>query len=250
MRHTYKLTVSYDGTGYHGWQEQQGYPSIFRALYDSFQAIFKVPVELFGASRTDAGVHALGQVVRMKTDLDVESQKLMEAWNNRLPEALVIRDIKKVSSSFHPCHNVQQKTYWYHVFTERPVPFFVRYGWYVRLSLDEKKLKNALTVFVGKHDFRSFVSTGEEYASTVKTIDSIKVEMLDVMSGYRIIVKGHSFLHHMVRRMVGAAIHVATHEHLSVDDVRNAIDEKDPNQTLPNAPARGLMLHSIVYEEL
>ncbi|MBN1549346.1 tRNA pseudouridine(38-40) synthase TruA [Candidatus Babeliales bacterium] len=249
MRHTYKLTVAYDGANYHGWQEQQGYPSIYGALAETFQATFNVPCRLFGASRTDAGVHALGQVVRLQTDLEIDSYRLMDAWNNRLPEAMVIRDIQQVDASFHPCHNVKQKTYWYHVFTERPVPFFVRYGWYVRLPLNKKKLHDALQVFIGEHDFRSFISTGEDYESTVKTIDSIEIEQLDAVQGYRIIVKGHSFLHHMVRRLVGAAVHVATHEHLSTDDIHRALAEKDPNQILPNAPAQGLMLHSIVYEE-
>ena len=123
-----------------------------------------------------------------------------------------------------------------------------RFGWFYRYPVCMKKLHDALSVFIGTHDFRSFC-TGDERADTVRTIDSVSVEWVPEFGAYRIAIRGPKFLRYMIRRIVGACLEVASRNHLPVSCLRKALDEKDPEQILPNAPAKGLMLHSIEYKQ-
>ena len=171
-----------------------------------------------GSSRTDAGVHALGQVVSFKTDLKITPIALKQAWNGRLPTDIHIRSIEPVSDDFYSQRDVRQKTYWYHIFPQRPLPFFARYGLPYRFPFDVDKLQSCLQLFVGTHDFRSFC-TGDEKVNTVRTIDAIHLQYIKHYRAYRIVIQGPGFLRYMIRRIVGASLHVATHEHLSTDDI-------------------------------
>lgn len=246
----YKLIISYDGTEYQGWQMQtKDKPTIAGTLAKTFTYVFGAQVSILGASRTDAGVHALGQVVRIRTELNIPAEKIMFAWDNALPPDIVIDSLEVAPEGFHPFYNVVQKTYWYHFFLHRPLPFFTRYGYYFRYPVDLDKLQKALNVFVGTQDFRSFASSDDESPNTVRTIESITVEPVQEINGYRIVVHGPSFLRYMIRRIVGAALEVASRKQLSVDCLVQALAEKDPHQPLlPTAPAKGLLLHDIKYQ--
>ena len=128
------------------------------------------------------------------------------------------------------------------------MPWHAPYGWYYHRPVDLKKLHDCLQVFVGTHDFRSF-STGDDRGNdTVRTIMSAQVEAISEDSGYRIIIKGPRFLHHMIRRIVGACLHVASRDTLNVCDLEKALAQRSPLQELPNAPAHGLLLYQIVYK--
>lgn len=247
-RHAYKIIIAYDGTDYHGWQLQQHCSSITQVLQDSFTKVFHKPITIIGASRTDAGVHAAGQVAVGSTDFAIDPQSMREAWNNALPPSVVISSITVADATFHPQRNVRQKTYYYHVFTERPRPFLARYGWYYGKNISLEKLRDCLQIFVGTHDFRSFCTLEGEQKNTVRTIDSISVEYLERFKVIRIIVRGHSFLHYMIRRIVGAAVTVASREDADKAVLEQALAEKDPRQSLPKAPACGLLLHNIQYQ--
>jgi len=244
----YKIVVAYDGTDYCGWQKQKCVPSITQRLEDTFSVVFEKSISLVGVSRTDAGVHALGQVASFRTDFDVEQEKLFQAWNNMLPPDIVIRKLEAISQDWNIHQNVKQKIYFYHFFTKRPLPFVQRYGWYYRYPINIEKLKKALNVFVGTHDFRSFCSSDDERENTVRTVDSISLQYFTRFNAYRIAVKGPRFLRHMIRRIVGAAIEVASREQLTVNYLKEVLKEKDPEQTLPNAPAKGLLLYKVIYE--
>jgi tRNA pseudouridine38-40 synthase len=241
----YKIIVSYDGTDYQGWQEQKDVPTIAGKLKKTFIKAFEHDVSIVGASRTDAGVHALGQVARIRTNLELNASKLMKVWNNGLPQNILIRSCQEVDQIFHPMKNVLQKTYFYHFFLERPLPFNSRYGWYFRWDVDLEKLSKCLKVFEGTHDFRSF-STGYEMESTIRTIDKIELKYTSDL-GYRIEVKGKSFLHHMIRRVVGASLEVASRPKLKIEYLKECLEERDSEQILPNADAKGLMLYNIEY---
>lgn len=246
MMQQYKMIVAYDGTNYHGWQLQNNKPTIAGVLSDQFQKVFGRQIILAGASRTDAGVHALGQVVSFKTDLNINSYKFKQAWNGRLPQDIHIRSIEPVADNFYSQRNVCQKIYWYHVFPQRPLPFFARYGLYYRFPFNPEQLQEALQLFVGTHDFRSFC-TGDEKMNTIRTVDAISMKYIKQYGAYRIIVQGQGFLRYMIRRMIGAALHVATYQHLSIDDIIRVRDAKDPLHCLPTAPAHGLILRKIEY---
>ena len=244
----YKIIVAYDGTDYFGWQRQKDLPTVAQALEDSFFSVFGQRVPILGVSRTDAGVHALGQVAQFRTEMQIDPKIMQQAWTNILPSDITIKSLEPVDLRFNPHCNLISKTYHYHFFTKRPLPTVQRFGWFYRYPVCMKKLHDALSVFIGTHDFRSFC-TGDERADTVRTIDSVSVEWVPEFGAYRIEIRGPKFLRYMIRRIVGACLEVASRNHLPVFCLRKAIDKKDPEQTLPNAPAKGLMLHGIEYKQ-
>ena len=242
-----KIIVAYDGTDFFGWQVQPGHKTVAGILQDTFKYVFGSSIIISAASRTDAGVHGLGQVAAFTTELSIEPAQLLHAWQNVLPESILIRSIEVADVHFNPRHNVKQKTYYYHFFQERPLPFISRYGWFYRYPVDIEKLKACLQVFVGTHDFRSFC-TGAEYDNTIKTIESVSIEYMHRFKAHRIIIKGPGFLRYMIRRIVGACLEVASRDNLTIADLQKALDEKNPHQLLPSAPAHGLWLYKIAYD--
>jgi tRNA pseudouridine38-40 synthase len=244
---TYKLTIAYDGSNYSGWQVQDHMPSIAGAMNSAFAKVFKTKVRILGTSRTDAGVHALGQIAHIKTDLNIVPETLQWAWNNALPADINIRSLERVDDAFNPFCNVEQKIYHYHFFTERPLPFIQRYGYFYSYKLNFDLLRTALQVFVGTHDFASFRSSEDTRTNTIRTIDAISLEYLPRYKAYRITVKGQKFLRHMIRRIVGASLFVATKDNSALLLLEKVLAARNPAHTLPNAPAQGLMLRKIIY---
>ena len=191
----YKIIIAYDGTNYHGWQIQPSDITIASTLQRSFKTTFSKNISLVGASRTDAGVHALGQTGLVICDLDLPPERLRYAWNNALPNSIFIRSATRAEPQFHIFADVVLKTYYYHLFIARPLPFIARYGWRWQFipNVDFTVFEKAMNCFVGKHDFRSFCrSEPDEY--TVRTIDSIKIEKFERFGAVRIVVKGKGFL--------------------------------------------------------
>lgn len=245
----FKLTIAYDGTNYYGWQIQPDKISIVQTMQDTFALVFGQSIQLTGASRTDAGVHAMGQVAAFTTDLEIPHNKMLFAWNNLLPQEIRILDLQDVAIDFHPYRAKTNKTYWYHIFTEQPLPFTARYGWYVNGTIDFEKLKECLHIFVGTHDFRAFCTIDSDCSkSTVRTIDAITFEYVPEWRVYRIAFMGPGFLQHMIRRIVGACITVALKKELSVAYLHSVLISKNSNTILPTAPAQGLLLHKIEYK--
>ena len=244
----YKIVVAYDGTDYRGWQRQKKGRTIIQGLKDSFFSAFCKKKTIVGASRTDAGVHAFGQVAKLSTNLPIDPETLASVWNNALPFDVVIRSVSGADQFFHPQKNVKQKVYHYDFFVHRVLPFEQRYGYHCRRSLCLSKLKAGLEVFVGTHDFRSFYTGADLGERTIRTIDSIDLKCLEEDKKYRIVVKGKSFLRYMIRRIVGGAFEIAIREDLDAHHLQKALEERNPVQNLPTAPAKGLCLYSINYE--
>lgn len=244
----FKIIVAYDGSDFYGWQVQPEQQTVAGVLQDTFKEVFGKEITIAAASRTDAGVHALGQTAGFTTDLIIAENDLLNAWQNRLPESILIRSIQEVPLDWNPRANVKQKTYHYHFFQERALPMAARYGYYYRYPVNLEKLKQALELFVGTHDFRSFC-TGDEYENTVRTIDEVSVEYLEPFKAYRIIIKGPGFLRYMIRRISGACLEVASRDNLTLVDLQKVLDAKNPLQLLPTAPAKGLMLYKIDYHD-
>ena len=245
--HRYKLIISYDGTDFDGWQSQKSSRAVADVMSATFADTFGVVPSILGASRTDAGVHAVGQVACITTPIDLPADQLMRAWNNALPQTIVITSCERTQSNYNPHIGVVQKTYWYHFFTERPLPFVTRYGWFFPYKVDLEKLQECLQQFVGTHDFRSFCTGDGMGENTVRTIESIRLEFQPELSAYRIVVIGPRFMRHMIRRIVGAALYVASRTDSSVDYIQQVFKERSARQTLPNAPAKGLCLYRITY---
>ena len=244
----YKIVVAYDGTAYHGWQFQHGATTISQSLIDAFNQVFFQPLLLHGASRTDAGVHALGQVAIMRTSISIDPSRLLKAWSKAIPSDIVIREIHRLDSLVHPHDGVVQKIYAYYFFLERPMPFVQRFGWYIKRNVDLDILRASLNLFVGTHDFRSFC-TGSDLEDTIRTIDCVDVSYVAAWKAYKIEIKGHSFLRYMVRRIVGACLEIASRKELSLMNLLKVLNDRNPCHTLLNAPAKGLVLEQILYKK-
>ena len=177
---TFRIIVAYDGTDFHGWQIQPNAQTISSYLQKTFLKVFGEEINILGASRTDAGVHALGQVARFKCELNLLEERMLKTWNGSLPKSILIRKLEKVGPSFHPHKNVAEKVYLYHLFLKRPLPFVARYGWYYKFIdlVDISKLEKALQLYVGEHDFRSFCKVEDCNKSTIRAIKSISVKKI------------------------------------------------------------------------
>ena len=244
----YKISVSYDGTNYYGWQVQKDLPTIAYVMQERFFKVFKKKIVLRGASRTDAGVHALGHVSFFSTEINCSTEKLLFAWNNILPKSMYINSLQEVSYSGHPHAHIDHKIYWYHFFTQHPFPLVARYGWYVREPIDIERLRDVLQLFVGIHDFSNFCDR-EVTGSTIRTITSIDLLFIQEYAVWRVVITGHSFLRYMVRRMVGAAVSVVNQKSFSKQDILDALALRGVRKPFVSAPSCGLMLHSIMYKE-
>lgn len=190
----------------------------------------------------------MGQVARIKTDIAITPAKLKWVWNNALPSDITIRSLELTDESFNPFCNVEQKIYYYHFFIERPLPFIQRYGYYYPYAINFDILQKALQFFVGTHDFCSFKSSEDTRENSIRTIDSIDCNYIARYKVYRITIKGQKFLRHMIRRIIGASLSVASKKDDSLEFLKKVMNACNPRHTLPNAPAQGLMLYKIIYK--
>lgn len=248
----YKILIAYDGYDYHGWQWQPTKKAVANQLEKSFKKAFhKEPLSLVGASRTDTGVHAWGQVARLKIDFYLEPETLKRAWQGALPHTILLRSVEAMPGDFDLQQGIEHKTYDYYITRVRMLPFIGRYCVPYYGQFDAEILQKNLNVFLGTHDFRSFC-TGDDKENTVRTVESISVTYLRRFNVYRIRIKGPGFLRYMVRRIVGACLQTMTMElEKKLDNAQNylntILEEKNPKQNLKTAPAHGLMLRSITY---
>ncbi len=249
MSSYYKCTIAYDGTAYVGWQSQPGGGSVEQVLISAFHKAFNKPIAMHGASRTDAGVHAVGQVALCITPIELDPVRLQYAWNNRLPPDVMIQSIDIVDSSFHPRCNVKQKTYHYYLFERTTLPFSYRYGWVRPYFFDTTALEDAFKIFVGTHDFRSFC-TGTSYtAGTIRKIDDIRVKRMYDNNRIEITFVAQRFMRYMIRRLVGAVVTIFTRPHVTIESVKAILMAQNPAHSLPTAPACGLFLSKITYNQ-
>ncbi|HJC58350.1 MAG TPA: tRNA pseudouridine(38-40) synthase TruA [Candidatus Eisenbergiella intestinipullorum] len=242
------LTVAYDGTGYHGWQRQPDKNSIEDVLDECLTKLLKEPVRVIGASRTDAGVHALGNVAVFDTQARMEAEKFSYALNQRLPEDIRIRASREVPADFHPRKTDSVKTYEYHILNEafpNPVERLYRYFCYV--PLDERLMQHAAALLEGEHDFQSFCSAGAQVESTVRTIYECSVRRDGTRLSIR--VRGNGFLYNMVRIIAGTLMEVGRGKY-PPDRVREILAAKDRRMAGPTAPAKGLILVSYAFPAL
>lgn len=247
----YKIVISYDGTDFHGWQKQPIAVTIQSQLKNSFEAAFNCKAAILGASRTDAGVHALGQIARVRTTLSLSTDKILEVWNRVLPQSIVIRNVSIANKDFHPLYNVIQKTYYYHLFLKQPLPFIARFGWYFKFIdyVDFEKFERALALYIGKHDFASFCKQdkGKE-RPTIREIYKINIKKISKFNILHIEITGKSFLRFQIRRMIGYALDIARRKDLSLSYLQNILDNPNPNQSLTKAAGSGLCLKKIIYK--
>lgn len=239
-----KLTVAYDGTDYCGFQVQPNAPTIEGELNKHLSALFNEDIKVIGASRTDAGVHALCNVAVFDTESRMPGEKVSYALNQRLPEDIRIQKSEEVAADFHPRHCDSEKTYEYRITRgEFPVPTKRLYSYFTYHNPDVSLMQKAAGYLVGEHDFKSFCSIKAEVESTVRTIYQLDVE--EQGTDIVIRVRGNGFLYNMVRIIVGTLMEVGKGKILpeNMPEILTACDREAAG---PTAPAHGLML--VKYE--
>ena len=235
--------VSYLGTNYSGWQRQDNSLAIQEVIENAFMDMFGCFIEIFASGRTDAGVHAECQCFNAVVDFEAVN-KLPMALNSRLPDDIRILWAKEVDDDFHARYNVKEKTYKYILNTGEYKPLERNYVFQYNYSLDIKSMKKAIKYFLGKHDFRAFVTESKEKENCVRTITEAKVEQNN--NKLVITFKGDGFLRYQVRNMVGILIRVGENK-ISTEDVEKILESKDRTTTGKTAPPEGLYLTEVTY---
>ena len=244
-----KLTITYDGSEYHGWQIQPGLRTIQGVITDAIQDLLGSEVRLFGASRTDAGVSALGQVGLIQIDSPIPTENLAKAITDRLPADIAITEAVEVPEGFDLMGAVTNKLYRYTIFTGpvRPV-LQIRHCWHLPTKLDTTAMAEAAQLLVGKKDFKSFASAADKRENTLRTI--FRCDVSNSKEGEKdwvyVEVEGDGFLYNMVRNIVGTLVEVGVGRWNS-ERMNEILDAKDRTAAGPIAPASGLCLMWIKY---
>lgn len=241
-----RLTVAYDGTNYHGFQRQRPpVVAVQNVLEAKLETVFGDSIELAASGRTDAGVHAYGQVVNFFTDGRIPVERIPLAVNSLLPDDIVVLEAAEADFDFSARHSAKSKTYIYRIQRGSfPNPFTRNYAWYVGRPLDIHAMREALAMVLGTHDFTSFRASGGAPMSPVRTMYRAEIgEKGDLLE---ITIHGNGFLYHMVRNMVGTLVNVGLGR-ISVAGFREILEARDRKKASPTAPAQGLYLFSVEY---
>ena len=242
-----RLVVAYDGTNYCGWQIQPNGITVEEVLNRTLCKMTGEAIAVIGASRTDSGVHAMGNVAVFDTESTIPPERFSYALNQRLPDDIVIVSSDEVPADWHPRYRNCEKTYEYHILNTRiPVPTKRLTNYFVSFPLDEKKMQQAAEYLKGEHDFVSFCNVRTDVEDTVRTITALDV----LRNGEEITVRitGNGFLYNMVRIIVGTLIRVGRGFY-EPEQVREILEAKNRKAAGVTAPPQGLMLVRIDYGE-
>jgi tRNA pseudouridine38-40 synthase len=244
---TFKITIAYDGTGFVGWQRQASGTSIQGLLEDALGELDGRPVTVIGAGRTDAGVHALGQVAAFSLERAIAADTVMRAVNARLPPAVRIVAAAEAPPGFHARFGARAKTYRYRIWNGEVIsPFERDYAWHVAGDLGVERMAGAARFVEGRHDFAAFQATGSETQTTEREVFSSTICRLSTeLIHYDI--TGDGFLRHMVRTIVGTLVEIGRGRR-SVESIAETIRSRDRAAAGVTAPPEGLFLMAVVYE--
>jgi len=240
-----KLVVAYDGTNYHGWQVQPDKITVEGVLNKALSELLQEEITVIGASRTDAGVHAKGNVAVFDTNTVIPAEKICFAVNRYLPWDIRVLSSREVPADFHPRKVSCKKTYEYRIMNrDIAMPTERLYSYFIYYDMDIEAMRKAARYLIGEHDFKSFCSANTSVTDTVRTIYSLDVEQEDYM--IKITVKGNGFLYNMVRIIVGTLIEVGRGVK-TPEDMDRILKGLNRRLAGPTAPAHGLTLVGIEY---
>lgn len=242
------LTIAYDGTNYSGWQKQKD-PSVRTVegvVTEALRQLLRMPeLECIGASRTDAGVHALGQRAMLEAETTIPVERIPLAIRSYLPEDIVVTKAEEVGEAFHPRYDCVKKTYEYRFWNApKKNPKERLYSMYVAKPLELQKMQAAAEAVIGTHDFAAFCAAGAQVSSTVRTIFDCQVERQG--DCVRILVTGDGFLYNMVRILAGTLLAVGQGR-LAPEEVANILESRDRRKAGQTAEPQGLTLQEIFY---
>ena len=241
-----KIILEYDGSNYHGWQRQTNGVSIQQILEEKIAVMTKEKIKVIGSGRTDAGVHALGQVAHFKTASSIREVNLLKGINSLLPKDIVVRDLQEVDASFHARYDVKSKVYLYQIFNSPIRPVMLRqYAWFVSGPLNAERMREAVGIFRGTHDFSSFCATHSDAPDHIRTIMNIQIasNRRDLI---QIEMEADGFLRYMVRGIVGILVDAGRGK-LSLSELQEVMDAKNRKRGSITAPALGLFMKEVKY---
>ncbi len=244
--HTLKLTMEYDGTRLYGFQIQKKHRTVQEDLEKAFSKIFQKPIKVSGAGRTDSGVHALAQTAHVKVPDKMKLNDLQRAINANLSKDIVIKKLEKVKDDFHARYDAKGKVYRYSVWNSRlRTPLQDRTVYHYIMPLNVSKMKAAAKVLIGRHDFKSFQSSGgNKEMSTVRNLTRLSIQKKGALIYFTLEANG--FLYNMVRNIVGTLIWVGL-EKIDIKELRTILKAKDRKKAGPNVPGKGLCLIRVKY---
>lgn len=245
-----KLTLAYDGTDYCGWQVQPNGTSIQQILQSAWLKITAEQASIVASGRTDAGVHAIGQVCSIRTESTLDNQTLLRALNANIPYDIVVRKIDDAPEGFHAIRDAIGKRYRYSIqFGDLPDPFARKYCWYIPQQLDVDAMRQASHHLIGEHDFASFQAAGSDRATTVRNVFDLQLinQGRALTPQLDIEIRANGFLYNMVRNIVGTLVDIGKGKHPPqwIIDVLNSCDRSVAG---PTAPPQGLFLLQVWYE--
>lgn len=255
MKHI-RLLIEYDGTNYQGWQTQRSGLTIQDTISRTISSIIGEQIDLLSASRTDAGVHALGQVAVFMTASALPAAVMKRALNAELPADIRILEARQLDTEFHPRYRAIKKSYFYLIEkAQKQSVFFHPYTWRMPFALDLQAMSRAAAVLLGEHDFSAFRGSGCGAKTTVRTIYSISItahDHLDFMTAsvqgefLKIRIEANAFLRHMVRNIVGTLAEVGKGKR-SPEELNDILASRNRNTAGATAPAKGLFLEKVFY---
>ncbi|WP_141266063.1 tRNA pseudouridine(38-40) synthase TruA [Thermodesulfovibrio sp. Kuro-1] len=250
-----KMTIQYDGTNYFGWQRQRKGRTIQATIEECLRKIFQREIKIRGAGRTDAGVHALGQVATFKAELKMSLDILKKVLNSLLPNDIKIIKLENVEDSFHPQHSVKRKSYIYYLcFDEECSCFIQRYVWHYPWKLDLSLMEEALSLFTGTKDFTAF-SGSTDIKNKIRTVHDFTMQLLTKLCFMDMCLNGNfikfrieadGFLRYMVRNLVGCIIEIGKGK-LRIESIQEAFESGKRPSTMQTAPSNGLFLEKVIY---
>jgi tRNA pseudouridine38-40 synthase len=240
-----KLTVEYDGTNYHGWQIQPSGETIQSVLERAVSTFLRKPTRVIGSGRTDAGVHALGQVVNFHSDKDFDLYRIQRALNALTPEDITIKEVEIVADSFDARRDGRARVYEYRILNRStPSPFHLNRAWRLHDRLDLEAMRAAIPCLLGEHDFSSFRAAGCDAAHPVRKVYRASLDQRDELLVFTI--EATAFLRHMVRNIVGTLVDVGRGLR-APQSFRGLLEARDRTKAGATAPARGLFLVQVKY---
>ncbi len=242
----FKIVIEYDGTHYHGWQRQKNDRTIQQEIENALTTMTGSRVTLNGSGRTDAGVHALGQVANFLCETDLSAAAFQKGLNSILPDDIVIRDCRRIDESFHARYDAKSKIYRYQILNGRVPPAIGRqYVWFIRRRLDTAAMRSANSHLVGTHDFKSFEGTGSPRPHTTRTI--MTADWNEPKDGSLIFqIEADGFLRYMVRNIVGTLVDIGLGK-ITPAKFSDILASKNRRNASATAPAHGLFLLEVKY---
>lgn len=241
-----KLTIEYEGKDYNGWQKQPNHLNIQGEIEKAIQHITGEEVDLIGSGRTDAGVHAFGQVANFKTNSDFPIEKMATAINSQLKQSIRVLKSEEVPLDFHSRYHCHQKTYAYIIDnSNQGTAIYRNITYHIAQPLNLEKMQEAANYLLGEHDFSSFKSSGTSSKNSVRTI--YKAQVLKEQDRVIIMLTGNGFLYNMVRIIAGTLVEVGL-GYISSEEIKNILEAKDRKKAGKTLPAKGLFLMSVEYD--